>query len=388
MTLTAKRTVYILVLLLVAIAAAMLPCAAKADALVFEEATITAEEVNLRLRPDTTSPVVAKLEKGTRIGVFCEEIDGWYRVIYGNYRGYMSTEYVFLPSESIMYGNIILDNTVVRKNPGDYSDSVTTLNSGAGVTVTNIVGNYYCVNYDDESTGYVLSKSVLTREGGSKPSTMYKLGMEGAEVARLQQKLRSRGFLSASATGYYGDKTETAVKLFQKAAGLSADGICGETTLEKLYDDSLEIYMTYAQRMGIKGTVQLSEWDKIKNVIKKGTIFTVTDVKTGKSYKVRRFGGWYHADCEPVSAKDTAIMKEAYGGSWSWDRRAIWVTYNGVTYAASQNGMPHMSNPTPSNNFDGHFCIHFYKSKVHENSKECPRHQSCVQYAYKKGQAS
>ena len=80
-------------------------------------------------------------------------------------------------------------------------------------------------------------------------------------------------------------------------------------------------------------------------------------------------------------------MKRIAGGKWSWDRRAIWVTYNGKTVAASMHCMPHMANPTRSNNFDGHFCIHLYGSKVHENSKECPRHQACVKEAYRKGKA-
>jgi len=78
-------------------------------------------------------------------------------------------------------------------------------------------------------------------------------------------------------------------------------------------------------------------------------------------------------------------MKEAAGGSWTWDRRAIWVTIDGVTYAASMNCMPHLSSTIGDNGFDGHHCIHFYKSKVHENSKQCPRHQSMVQTAYIKG---
>ena len=99
-----------------------------------------------------------------------------------------------------------------------------------------------------------------------------------------------------------------------------------------------------------------------------------------------RFGGWWHADVEPVTAEDTAIMKENYGGSWSWDRRAIWVTVDGVTYAASQNGMPHLSNPVSGNDFDGHFCIHFNDSKVHETGKEGPRHQARIDYAYSKAQ--
>ena len=119
----------------------------------------------------------------------------------------------------------------------------------------------------------------------------------------------------------------------------------------------------------------------------RGAYFIITDVKTGLSFNARRFGGWYHADSEPVTAADTAIMKKIAGGSWSWDRHAIWVTYKGRTVAASMHCMPHMVNPTSSNNFDGHFCVHLLHSKVHANSKECPRHQACVRKAYEAGKA-
>ncbi len=137
--------------------------------------------------------------------------------------------------------------------------------------------------------------------------------------------------------------------------------------------------------MGIDGEVYLTSWDKMQDIYYKGCTAKITDVETGLSWYTRRFGGWFHADVEPVSADDTANMKAATGGSWTWDRRAIWVTIDGVTYAASMNCMPHLSSTIGDNNFDGHHCIHFYQSKVHENSKECPRHQSMVQTAYIKG---
>lgn len=52
----------------------------------------------------------------------------------------------------------------------------------------------------------------------------------------------------------------------------------------------------------------------------KGAKFTVTDVRTGKSFRARRFGGWYHADSEPITTYDTGIMKSLEG--FSWNRRA------------------------------------------------------------------
>lgn len=94
-----------------------------------------------------------------------------------------------------------------------------------------------------------------------------------------------------------------------------------------------------------------SEW------LNKGAKFTVTDGLTGKSFRATRFGGWYHADSEPITKYDTSIIKSLEG--FSWNKKAIWVTYKGKTVAASMHTMPHMANPTESNGFDGHFAYIF-----------------------------
>ena len=354
----------------------------------FEDATITHEDVNMRMRPTTESPVIMTLDAGTRIGVFCEETEGWYRIIYGNYRGYVSADYVFLPSKDQMVANVVEGGLHLRQNPGTYSTVITDLTEGTGLTIKNINGDWYYVEIemtDDEGStkvvdGYV-HKDYVKISNAEEASMLLKKGMSGAAVRNIQQELRRRNFMIAAATGYFGDVTEGAVKAFQKKAGLSVDGIVGAETYEAIFADN-GITTTAAELFGITGEVKLSTWDDIAKVFTKGSKALVTDVKTGKQYWVQRFGGWWHADCEPCTAADTAIMKEIYGGTWSWDRRAIWVTVGSVTYAASQNGMPHLSSPIGGNNFDGHFCIHFKDSKVHATGKKCPRHQYCVNYAY------
>lgn len=415
-----KRISYGWVLLaaLLALLAALLLAPTPAHALQFEEAIITGDLVNMRLRPTADSPVILQFKESTRVGVFCEETDGWYRIIYGNYRGYVSTEYVYLSSTDTLVGHVLHDETPVYRSAGKYGSQVATLSAGNGITIVNVSGDYYGVEFEapgsdkeetgetaepstseeepSESTahsgdaeqatmrGYILKDAVETSSAKTAVSLL-KEGMEGVEVKKMQSELRKRGFLGASATGYFGDQTKQAVVDFQRKAKIAADGIAGSGTLELLYGDN-DIRTTAAERAGITGKVQLSNWDTIKNVFAKGKYATVTDVRTGIQYKVYRFGGWYHADCVPASAADTAKMKKAYGGSWSWDRRAIWVTVGGRTYAASQNGMPHMVDYSKNDNFVGHFCIHFKGSKVHENSKECPRHQAKVQYAYSRAQ--
>ncbi len=115
------------------------------------------------------------------------------------------------------------------------------------------------------------------------------------------------------------------------------------------------------------GRVELISWfDGGSQVFPRLQEALIIDVETGMTFNARRISGSYHADSEPLAAADAAVIKPLYGGRWSWDRRAIWVKIDGRYFAASMNGMPHSSNYNSSNNFNGHFCIHFLQSRVHE----------------------
>jgi putative chitinase len=59
-----------------------------------------------------------------------------------------------------------------------------------------------------------------------------KVGSEGADVKKLQEKL------GVEAIGKFGPKTEAAVKAWQKANGLKEDGIVGDATWSKLFGEA------------------------------------------------------------------------------------------------------------------------------------------------------
>lgn len=63
-----------------------------------------------------------------------------------------------------------------------------------------------------------------------------KPGMTHSDVKQLQQLLANKGYFtySGSLTTYYGTYTATAVKSFQNANGLTADGIVGRNTFNAL----------------------------------------------------------------------------------------------------------------------------------------------------------
>ncbi len=66
------------------------------------------------------------------------------------------------------------------------------------------------------------------------PGTALREGDTGAAVRAAQQQLKSRGS-SLTADAKFGDKTEDAVRAFQKAAGINADGVIGPDTWAKLF---------------------------------------------------------------------------------------------------------------------------------------------------------
>lgn len=77
-----------------------------------------------------------------------------------------------------------------------------------------------------------------TKESGSaqtQSSSTLKIGSEGADVKRLQQRLKDLGYYTGSVDGKFGQGTEQAVRDFQAAHKLTVDGKAGKTTQTTLY---------------------------------------------------------------------------------------------------------------------------------------------------------
>ena len=73
------------------------------------------------------------------------------------------------------------------------------------------------------------------------PQSM-RLGFQGEAVRTVQRRLKELGYYNGSIDGDFGAETEKAVKAFQKANGLTADGKVGEQTLKKLNDKNAKTW--------------------------------------------------------------------------------------------------------------------------------------------------
>lgn len=159
-------------------------------------------------------------------------------------------------------------------------------------------------------------------------------------------------------------------RIFDLAAGQ-------ELFLDRLARETLDKYVLQLreQRFG-----ELLHWKEASQLVGNRQIFTIIDLETGLSWRTQRRAGSRHADIQPLTKEDTAIMKAAYGGAWSWDRRAVIVEAGGRRIAASINGMPHGSGALV-NNFPGHHCLHFLSSMTHGGRNADPVHQLMVHKA-------
>ena len=217
-----------------------------------------------------------------------------------------------------------------------------------------------------------------------------KITSEGDEVVNLQMRLKDLGYFNYKVTGYFGGATLDAVRYFQEKNELQVDGTVGPQTKAILYSDDAKrctiissdvAGLLPASRGGRSSYGKIVDWfEEGQYIFARGSTAKVIDVNTGITFNMKRTGGSYHADSEPISKEDTEKIKQIWGG-WSWKRRAVIVEIGGARIAASMHGMPHAYKHVSGNGMDGHVCIHFYKSRTHVRNKQDADHQAMVQKA-------
>ena len=233
--------------------------------------------------------------------------------------------------------------------------------------------------------------------GGSATETYtnLQLGSTGNAVIRLQQMLSTLKY-TVYVNGVYDEATYAAVIAFQKRNGLDADGIAGVQTQTKLYSGSCVTGDTAlpednTSSGGLTGNgggpavsqVKLLHWfDDIKPTIKSGQVVLVYEPSSGSSFYLRLYSLGRHADSEPLTANDTAIMKAAWGGKFAWTEKPVYVRLPSGTWCiASMHSMPHLSGSISNNDFDGHLCVHFPRTmtECQQNApKNGVRHQNDI----------
>ena len=125
-------------------------------------------------------------------------------------------------------------NVIMRKSASTSASAVTTLTGGTEVTVLGKSGSWTRVQYSSYK-GYIYSSYLMSVSADGYYTL--KEGDENAYIVELQRRLLALNYYAGTITGEFDAATTTAVKAFQKANGLKADGVAGPATQKKLYAD-------------------------------------------------------------------------------------------------------------------------------------------------------
>ena len=331
----------------------------------------TARGVNLRKNPSAEAKVLGRFELNQvtpYYGTTKAEGHTWYQVSNGTASGYVMGDYVKVVSAS----------AAATAAPSAASAA----NDSAAAAVPA------AASANQSNIALTTKEKVIVRAAGKANGTQIKLLNSAGQVCTLLGP-------TTVADGY----TWYNVRVNSK----SIEGWIRGDLLRVLSASEAAAYtQSSASSAGSASasgaalyTPEIADWNtsNIQNIFYKGCVATVTDVKTGISFQVKRWSGGSHADVEPLTASDTAAICRIYGVSSASDitesknyqRRSILVTVGGHSYAASMYGVPHNAsegNTIKNNNFNGQFCIHFTNSATHGSQKVDADHQNAVNYAY------
>lgn len=255
----------------------------------------------------------------------------------------------------------------------DTKSAVIAFQKANGLSADGVVGT-------DTSTKLYASNVVSNTVSSTQT---LRVGAVSDAVRDMQNRLITLGYLeNGEADGKFGVKTSLALIEFQKANGLSADGVAGVKTFAKLNSVSAITAGSTGSSTSSGTTtttaaaptvttisasqVRYANWySEVKARCRLFPNATIYDFTTGISWQVNIFSMGAHADAEPLTAHDTAEMNRAFGGKTTWTPKAVWVVLSdGTVYMASTHNTPHDTYHIRDNNFDGHICIHFPRTQA------------------------
>ena len=375
----------------------------------------TKDNVYLRSSYSTTSSAKASLQKGQKFRISkVYTVSGvkWYYVTVTvggyTYKGYIRGDMMENitaadfgddsnsgEQETIGMIKVTGNNVSLRYQPSTSANRVGTANIGDCFYYVDTVNGWF-----QTKAGYWITKdyakvmtdaeveAYIKNNGGSgSTGSSYTIGSTGSTVTYIQTALTALEYYDRQITGHYGRYTKDAVRAFQRDHNLTADGVCGATTLaaiRKAYSGSSSATTTY------NATVYKLDWSYMKSNatalgIARGASIKLTDLTTGKSLNVHVQSTGNHIDAEPLTSADTTTLCEIYGVSTpnaiSYKRRPMMITTSAGQFLCSIYGQPHGAQDITNNGYEGQFCLHFVNSKTHGTNRVDGDHQNAINTA-------
>ncbi len=214
-----------------------------------DTATVTARKLILREKASSTSDALQTLPKGTKLEILGKS-GSWYKVTYGKYTGYVYKTYVSVTKtassssssssatrlEKGSTGSAVKDLQTKLKKLGYYDAYVDGDYGDTTVAAVKAFQKKYNLTADGIAGKETLKKldSVYENANSAKDDDSLRMGDSGSAVKNLQTKLKKLGYYNGTVDSTFGSGTYAAVRAFQQKNGLTADGVAGSETLNKL----------------------------------------------------------------------------------------------------------------------------------------------------------
>lgn len=262
---TSLRTAICLLLSVAMIWGSLAVLPAGADG--FPYTTQSCENVNLRKYANTTSAILARIQKGDSVTVLGES-GRFFKVEYNGIRGYAVKGYIDGTATAEQgpaptaradfaagalsgypYYTTVLDSVKLRKTAKENATVLLVVPAGAVVEALGESGDYIRATYDGK-TGYlkrayvnVLLATTQAPSVTAAPSTgaaavymTVRQGDTGLTVRALQEALRELGYYTGVIDSSFGSGTLKAVTAFQKKNKLSETGVADEALQKLLFE--------------------------------------------------------------------------------------------------------------------------------------------------------
>ena len=236
-----------------------------------------------------------------------------------------------------------------------------TVDGAAGSGTLTKLFSTSAVRYTADLTGYTTMH--IYYRSSSNPSV--------SSVTKMQTALKALGY-TVTVNGSFDETTYDAVVQFQMRNNLTVDGAAGPATQSVLYSSSAKgadaepclVLSDSDGKMTAPDTsqIQLLHWyNVVKPSLSSGSKLLIYDPDTGLSWTLRVYSRGHHADCEPLTLKDTLIMRKSFKKT-SWTVQVVYVQLpDGRWTMATMHNRPHLSGSISDNGFDGHMCVHFLR---------------------------
>mgnify|MGYP001216099615 CR=1 FL=1 len=319
-----------------------------------------------------------------------------------------------LTSDMIYVNQMLKIKSIVPKNNSfvSYTSNSATLSSGTSLSVPAVgylqawtevkvigkKGDWYKVE-TIKGTGYIHNSVTYIKQDISDNKANSKFFENTIKVDTSKNYITYKNYTVQKGDSLWSIAEKTGITDYELASAnnISRDAILYIGDVLKIPVHNIPVKEKVTPNSG-----EILDWfSEAQYVFPIGSVGKVTDVETGKSFMIKRTMGSSHADCETLTASDTKIMKEIFGGYWNWNRRPFILEFNGRKFAVSIAGMAHAGvdgvpflqnvanrsdnygygpnyDSIAGNGMDGHFDLYFLNCLRHKDNQIDPMHQQNV----------